>query len=643
MNGSRHDSIRSLMATAAMMALSALAGTGCSLPSDAAPAALPIDDDFSGDCTWPTGGDSHFSLACTGGVYRLTPMVQGRHTYHATLDYRLGASAVRAEVDARAIGQPDAGRRGTVMGIGCVTDANHGYLAAVGTDGSWGIARLDHDLTWIAGTDNPGALAAVSSTRVGIACTAPRGRPSIVSLLVNGHPVSSVADDHVYAPFNGFMLWTSSYPGRIEFDRLAARRPSPRDQQSAWQAATAALTLVRDDFSNPASGWQTSRDADGSAGYWHGQYRVVSRRRPPRWIDRPLPAPTAAIAVGTTAWQAAGSAKSAFGVICSTAAGPGYGFQVSPNGGYEIFASRDTDSVDLISGVMTLTDRDRPLRIAGSCLHAPAQTTLVLTVNGTVVAKVIDPAGGVGPYTTAGLLSNSPPGNDVRFDDFTAVALLRGQAAALRATPEPESDPTVPAGPQMPVPHTAGTLFADDFSENLGVWQLHGGAFSNVTLRGGRLWIDVKDANGLEQPMTRLTGPSPAVVLDADLSEQTPPYGAGIGCRSDNGVAFHFLIRSATRRYAVWADDGSSGEQIAGGASRHIHTSGPNHLRAVCGSGGATVSLRVNGHMLASAQGGLSAGPYTDIMLWVEAGRKRTAVSFDNLTARAATPADEAG
>jgi hypothetical protein len=131
-------------------------------------------------------------------------------------------------------------------------------------------------------------------------------------------------------------------------------------------------------------------------------------------------------------------------------------------------------------------------------------------------------------------------------------------------------------------------------------------------------------------------------VLDADLSEQMPPYGAGIGCRSDNGVEFHFLIRSATRRYAIWADDGSSGEEIAGGASRHIHTGGPNHLRAVCGSGGATMSLRVNGHTLASVEGGLSAGPYTDIELWVEAGRKPTDVWFDNLTARRATPSDEA-
>jgi hypothetical protein len=642
MNGHRHDSLRSLLATAAMMALSALVGTGCSLPTDAAPATLPIDDDFSGDCTWPTGDNSHLSLACTGGVYRLTAKVPGRHAYHATLDYRLGASTVRAEVDAREIGEADSAGRGTVMGIGCLTDVNHGYLAAVGTDGSWGIARVNHDLTWIAGTDNPGALAEVSSTRVGIDCTTKRGRPAIISLLVNGRRVSSVADDHAYAPFNDFMLWSSSYPGRIEFDWFAARRPSQRDQQSARQAASAALTLIQDDFSDPASGWPISHDANGSAGFWHGQYRVLSERRPSRWIDRPLPAPTAAITVATTAWQAAGSARSAYGVTCSTTTGLGYGFQVSPSGGYEIFASRDSGTVDLISGVMTLTDRDRPLRIAGSCLHAAAQTTLVLAVNGTEVAKVIDPAGGVGPYTKAGLLSNSTPGNDVRFDDYTAVALLRGQAAAQRASPEPESDPTVPAGPQMPVPHTAGTLFADDFSENLGVWQLHGGAFSNVTLRSGSLRIEVKDANGLEQPMTPLTGPSPAVVLDADLSEQMPPYGAGIGCQSDNGVEFHFLIRSATRRYAIWADDGSSGEEIAGGASRHIHTSGPNHLRAVCGSGGATMSLRVNGHMLASVEGGLSAGPYTDIELWVEAGRKRTDVWFDNLTARRATPSDEA-
>jgi hypothetical protein len=240
-----------------------------------------------------------------------------------------------------------------------------------------------------------------------------------------------------------------------------------------------------------------------------------------------------------------------------------------------------------------------------------------------------------------GLLLNSPPGGDVRFDNFSAVTLLQRQVAALRDEPDPGTFVEVPPGPQPPVPHTADTLFRDNFAQNLGIWPLHGGKFSQVALHEGRLWITVKDVNGLENPTTPISEPSAAVALDADLLERSSRLGAGIGCRSDNGnLAFRFVVNSASGHYAIWADHGGTGDEIDSGPSPYIRAAGSNHVRAVCGAGGTPLSLRVNGHLLAQVDGGLRPGPYTDVMLWVETGRHDAEVAFDNLTVRPATDAD---
>ncbi len=622
------------------MLMVCLAGSGCSV-GDATPVTFPINDDFSGDCRWPSGDNVHFATGCHDGTYRLSLKTRGFQAYHSDLDYGLAAPGVHAEVDARVISGRAAEYGEAILGIGCLSDRQHGYIGAVGTDGTWGIARLNHDLTWIAGSNHPEAIDATDHPHLGIVCSERRGQPVVVSLLVDGSHVGSTLDDRNSAPFSGFSLWTGAYPGVVGFDRFAASRPKRSELDSGLRDASTSLMLLNEDFTHPGGGWPVERGAHGSAGFWHGQYRVVSRTRPAWWLNRHLPQSAEAVTIETTAWQASGSDKSAFGVTCHDADNIGYGFQVSRTGGYDIFADLRTSTPDMISGVMSLVEPDRPLRITGSCIDQGDATLLVLEVNGVMVARVRDAGGGVAPFTSVGLLSNSPPGGDVRFDDFSAVTLLRHQVTALRDAPYPGTFVEIPPGPQVPVPHTANTLFRDDFGQNLGIWPLHGGKSSRVALHDGRLWITVMDVNGLENPTTRLSEPSAAVVIDADLVERSSRLGAGIGCRSANGnLVFRFVVTSATGRYAIWADHGGTGDEIDSGVSPYIHATGSNHVRAVCGAGGTPVSLRVNGHLLAQVYGGLHPGQYTDLALWVEAGKHDAEVAFDNLTVRPATDAD---
>jgi len=99
---------------------------------------LPVTDDFSAGCSWPTGeNDGHFSYGCSDGAYRLTLKGKGINGCHVTQTFGSGAMAVSSEADAAVTSGLGTQPGNAMLGIGCLTSESHGYVAAIGTDGTW--------------------------------------------------------------------------------------------------------------------------------------------------------------------------------------------------------------------------------------------------------------------------------------------------------------------------------------------------------------------------------------------------------------------------------------------------------------------------------------------------------------------------
>ena len=204
---------------------------------DAVARTLPFSDDFSGDCVWPDGsnGDT-FEYGCSNGRYELTLKRRGFRAYHVTQGFDLNSRALHIESDTLA-------KNGALVGIGCIQDDQHGYLAAVSTDGAWGIGRLVQDqIVWLTGTRTH-ALSLPDSgapIRIGIMCGKTSDGATAVAVLVNGRAVGSTTDParSGYESFDGVYLYADTNPGSVTYDNFAARKATPAEIADARTTAT---------------------------------------------------------------------------------------------------------------------------------------------------------------------------------------------------------------------------------------------------------------------------------------------------------------------------------------------------------------------------------------------------------------------
>jgi len=186
---------------------------------------------------------------------------------------------------------------------------------------------------------------------------------------------------------------------------------------------------VRDDFSDPGSGWKRSDDADELAAYSNGQYRLV-RKRPglafspaPASLTKDLPRK---VKVAVRATQMPGASGSV-GVFCRMSAGRQYaGLVDTAARRWKIgkVADKGQPLVELLPGNtgQFLETNDIALECSGS-ESSGAPVVLRLIINGTEVGTKVDPTGlppgQVGVEVTTG-------GNqrvEVLFDDFAVSAL----------------------------------------------------------------------------------------------------------------------------------------------------------------------------------------------------------------------------
>lgn len=182
---------------------------------------LPIADNFSGNCQWPSGENENFAFGCDRVGYHMNLKKAGAR--HVQQNFALDLPSLSAEVDASVASGPGTEPGRAMLGIGCLSERDHGYLAILRTDGVWAIMRLSTGFTQLAGTQQAGAIAGLGrSNRLRVICTGGAGKASVVSFFVNGKKVGSARDEQGSNSFNGVSLYTDTFPGDVVFQKFVA-------------------------------------------------------------------------------------------------------------------------------------------------------------------------------------------------------------------------------------------------------------------------------------------------------------------------------------------------------------------------------------------------------------------------------------
>jgi hypothetical protein len=216
------------VASTSLVAL-ALLSAGCGAGDGEAAATLPFSDGFSGDCQWPQGsnGDS-FSYGCANKRYEMTLNGDGVQGYHVTQDFDLHSGGLHAEATG-AVQTGTGVKHGVLLGIGCLKDDHHGYVAAYGNyDHRWGVARLEDDFTWIANQKITASPPSGPSVRLGIICANQPTGETLIAVSVNGNIVGSTIDETRagFESYDGVFLYANTYPGLVTFDDLDVAVPT---------------------------------------------------------------------------------------------------------------------------------------------------------------------------------------------------------------------------------------------------------------------------------------------------------------------------------------------------------------------------------------------------------------------------------
>lgn len=205
------------------------------------PASLPMSDGFSSGCNWPVGSNGpDYSYGCNNGRYQMTlQQEKGSASYHITQSFGFNSHALELQVDER-IDQGVSPTQGALLGIGCLTDDHHGYVASVSTYGTWGIARFEDDFTWLTYKNKPATPNSDAEVRVGIVCAKRADGSTVIAVTKNGKLLGSTVDQPRpgFEPYNGAFLYANSWPGLASFDNFRAVAATPAEVNEADSNAT---------------------------------------------------------------------------------------------------------------------------------------------------------------------------------------------------------------------------------------------------------------------------------------------------------------------------------------------------------------------------------------------------------------------
>ncbi len=185
------------------------------------------------------------------------------------------------------------------------------------------------------------------------------------------------------------------------------------------------LPLIKDNFSDRSSGWDTAASHDSAVEYDNGGLRMRTFKPNGFLWSNPSPAAFESVHVEVTATNLDGNLHTGFGILCDQqpSAGSYYYFAITPGGQYEIGKSvMGQQSVPLTgeggwSHTNLIATNATSYRLGADC--APGRLTLY--VDGRVIDSVRDTEftkGEVGLF-----LSSGQAAGDVLYDDFLLMKL----------------------------------------------------------------------------------------------------------------------------------------------------------------------------------------------------------------------------
>jgi len=186
---------------------------------------IRLTSTFPDDCKLPRGETEAFSYGCQQGAYRMRLKKPG--PVHVTGTLGLSAQALSLEVDSAVTSGSGTEPGKAMLGIGCLTGPDRGYVALVKTNGGWGIASLEKEFIFLAGSNRSGEVS-LSGPRahLGISCVRESSKKaSLITFFVNGQRVGSAEDRRDSGPFDRFALYADTFPGLVVFERLTVSVP----------------------------------------------------------------------------------------------------------------------------------------------------------------------------------------------------------------------------------------------------------------------------------------------------------------------------------------------------------------------------------------------------------------------------------
>jgi hypothetical protein len=182
--------------------------------------------------------------------------------------------------------------------------------------------------------------------------------------------------------------------------------------------------ILKDDFSDPSSGWKTNTDARGSIGYVNGAYQMtVNKAKGDLESFATLSGDKSYDGVGVAADALASGGKGYAMVACSTDSFERfYGFAFSPDDGSYLIVKVNSDGGSILAqGTVGFSVQAAGTNVvSGQCVaDGSSATRLSLQVNGNQVREVED-QGGFTRFFGLGLgVLSADGGTTIRFDNAT--------------------------------------------------------------------------------------------------------------------------------------------------------------------------------------------------------------------------------
>ncbi len=177
--------------------------------------------------------------------------------------------------------------------------------------------------------------------------------------------------------------------------------------------------LLKDNFTNPSSGWDRANTADSTVEYMKGKYHVLIKTQKGSQVQW-LGSKYTDMSVEVDVQQTAGPSDAEIGVACRvTNAGGFYAFEFTQDGQYGIYKSTNWSADPLAEGTLdpNTVSSTAANHIEGMC----EGSTLTMLLNGQVLLQAQDSdytKGGAGLIVTTG--NSGDAGIDTLFSSFLA-------------------------------------------------------------------------------------------------------------------------------------------------------------------------------------------------------------------------------